>query len=101
HGEVAVARLPGGHGVAVDGVHVGVDGEQVVAALAAVPEHLVEEEARGEPLALEPPLHIGKGQDDSVDLTARDEGAQFLDAEWWCAVCHGEPPSASSAGREP
>src|SRR5690606_27100216 len=24
HGEVAVARLPGGHGVAVDGVHVGV-----------------------------------------------------------------------------
>jgi hypothetical protein len=35
-------------------------------------------------------LHVGKGQDDSVDLTARDEGVQLLDAERGCAVCHGK-----------
>lgn len=90
HREVAVAAVPGGHRVALDGVHLGVDGEQVVAALGAVLEHLVEEETGGEPLALEPPLHVGEGQDDSVDLTARDEGVQLLDAQRGCAVCHGK-----------
>ena len=53
-------------------------------------EDLVEEEAGGEPLALEPPLHVGEGEDDGVDLTARDEGVQLLDAERGCAVCHGK-----------
>ncbi|MGC0346016.1 hypothetical protein RKD34_001596 [Streptomyces sp. SAI-218] len=96
HGEVAVAAVPGGHRVAVDGVHLGVDGEEVVAALGAVVEYLVEEEAGGEPLALEPPLHVGEGQDDSVDLTARDEGVQLLDTERGCAVCHGRAPSAAA-----
>ena len=47
HDEVAVAALPGRHRVAVDGVHVDVDGEQVVAALGAVRQDLVEEERRG------------------------------------------------------
>ncbi|GDY72751.1 hypothetical protein SAV31267_022360 [Streptomyces avermitilis] len=61
-------------------------------------QHLVEEEARGEPLALEAPLHIGEREDDSVDLAARDEGVQLLDTERWCAVCHGRAPSVS---REP
>ena len=37
--EVAVAALPARHRVAVDGVHVDVDGEQVVAALGAVADH--------------------------------------------------------------
>ena len=46
HHEVAVAALPRGHRVAVDGVHLDVDREQVVAALGAVVDHLVEEEAR-------------------------------------------------------
>jgi hypothetical protein len=54
-------------------------------------------------------LHVGEGQDDSVDLAARDEGVQFLDAERGCAVCHGRASSGflgfyrlyGSGGREP
>lgn len=88
HGEVAVSPLPGGHLVPVDRVHLGVDGEEVVAALRTVFEDLVEKEARGEPLALEPALHVGEGQDDGVDLAARDEGVQLLDGQRGCAVCH-------------
>lgn len=99
HREVAVAAVPGGHLVALDGVHLGVDGQKIVAALGAVAEDVVQEELCGEPLALEPSLHVGEGQDDGVDLTARDEGAQLLDGERGCAVCHGiAPPSAC---REP
>lgn len=97
HGEVAVAAVPGGHGVAVDGVHVGVHGEEVVAALGAVFQDLVEEEPGGEPLALEAALHVGEGEDDGVDVTGGDEGVQFLDPERGCAVCHGE--SLLLAGR--
>ena len=53
HHEVAVAALPRRHLVAGDGVHVDVDGEQVVAALGPVRDHLVEEVRGGQPLALE------------------------------------------------
>jgi hypothetical protein len=35
-------------------------------------------------------LHIGEGQDNSVDLTTGDEALKFLDAQWGCAVCHGK-----------
>ena len=59
-------------------------------------QDLVEEEAGGEPLALEPPLHVGEGQDDCVDLTARDEGAQLLDAR--AGVC-GLPREYASFGQ--
>ena len=59
--EVAVAALPRGHRVAVDGVHVDVDGEQVVAALGAVVEHSSRKNWRVEPLALQPALHVGEG----------------------------------------
>ncbi len=89
HGEVAVAALPGGHGVPVDGVHVGVDGQEVVAALGAVRDDLVEEEGRGEAFSLEASLHVGEGQDHGVDLTAVDEEAEFLDGERGCSVGHG------------
>lgn len=101
HGEVAVAPVPGGHGVSVDRVHLGVDGEEVVAALGAVVQDLVEEEACGEPLALEAPLHVGERQDDSVDLTTRDEGMQLLDAERGVRSATGKPPSASLVSRKP
>ncbi|CAM5665109.1 hypothetical protein SANTM175S_06326 [Streptomyces antimycoticus] len=98
HGEVAVAALPGGHGVAVDGVHLGVDGEEVVAALGAVCQDVVEEEAGGEPLALQPSLHIGEGQDNGVDLPGCDQSGQLVDRERGRAVCHGGPPASESAG---
>lgn len=95
-GEVPVAVVPGGHRVAVDGVHLGVDGEQVVAALGSVVEDVGEEERRGEPLALESALHVGKGEDDGVHLARADEPGEFAGGERGCAVCHGVlPPSVS------
>ena len=66
HHEVAVAAFPRGHLVARDGVHVDVDGEQVVAALGAVLHHVVEEVRGGQPLALQPSLHVGDRQQHGV-----------------------------------
>ena len=70
--EVAVAALPGRHRVAVDGVHVDVDGQQVVAALGAVLGDLVQEVRGGQPLALQPALHVGDRQQHGVDRAVRD-----------------------------
>ena len=66
--EVAVAALPGEHRVAVDGRHVDVDAEQVVAALGAVLGDLGEEVAGGQALALQPALHVGEREQDRVDV---------------------------------
>ena len=75
---VAVAALPGGHRVAVDGRHVDVDGEQVVAALGAVLDDLGEEVRRREALALQAPLHVGHGQHHRVDRAPLDYLPQLL-----------------------
>ena len=66
HLEVAVAALPRRHLVAVDGLHVHVHGQQVVAALGAVLEHVVHEVRGGQALALQPALHVGDGQEHGV-----------------------------------
>ena len=79
HLEVAVAALPRRHRVAADGLHVDVDGEQVVAALGAVLEHLVEEVLRGQPLALEAPLHVGDREQHGVDRAIRDRLLQLIE----------------------
>ncbi len=42
--EVAVAGVPARHGVPVDGVHVDVDRQEVVATLHTVLDHVVEEQ---------------------------------------------------------
>jgi hypothetical protein len=81
HREVAVAAVPAGHRVALDGVHVDVDGEQVVAALAAVGHHLVDEERAVEPLSLEAALHVGEGEHHGVDLPAVDRDGELLDRQ--------------------
>ena len=78
---VAVAALPRGDGVAVDGVHVDVDGEQVVAALGAVLEHVVEEVVAVHPLALQATLHVGERDDDGVDVARLDLRAQLVDGQ--------------------
>lgn len=75
---VAVPGLPGRDGVAVHGVHVDVDGQQVVAALGAVVQHGVEKEAAVDALALQPALHVGEGDDHGVDHAGLDVGDQFL-----------------------
>ena len=79
HHEVAVAALPRRHRVAVDGVHVDVDREQVVAALGAVLDDLVEEVRRGEPLALEASLHVAEHKEHRVDRAAVGRLAQLLE----------------------
>ena len=58
--EVAVAGRPRGHRVALDGVHLDVDGQQVVAGLGAVRDHVLDEVPADEPLALDPALHVGE-----------------------------------------
>jgi hypothetical protein len=86
--EVAVAALPGRHGVAVDGVHLHVDGEQVVAGLGGVRDDLVEEVLGGAALALQPALHVGDRDEDGVDGPVRDQLAQPVDGEHAVAVSH-------------
>ena len=75
HLEVAVAARPRGHLVALDGLHVDVDGEQVVAALRAVLEHLGEEVRGGQALALEAPLHVGDREQHGVDRAVGDRAS--------------------------
>ena len=70
------SRAPRSDRVAVDGVHVDVDGEQVVAALGAVLQHGVQEELGVDPLALQPALHVGERDDDGVDVTVARSGVR-------------------------
>ena len=79
--EVAVAALPGGHRVALHGVHLHVHGEQVVAALRVVLDHLVEEVGCREALALEPALHVRHREEDGVYLSGFDLRAQSVQVE--------------------
>ena len=69
---VAVPALPRRDRVAADGVHVHVDGEQIVAALGPVLDHVVDEVATVQALALQPPLHVGERHHHGVDLAGLD-----------------------------
>ena len=96
---VAVPLLPRGDGVAVDGVHVHVDAEQVVAALGlALAQHVVEEVAAVQALARQAPLHVGEGDHDGVDLVLLDGGAQRLLGQVPVVSGHGGTSEESSAG---
>ena len=86
--EVAIAALPGADGVAVHGVHVHVDGQQVVAALGAVLEHGVEKELGVDPLALQPALHVRERDHDGVDGLVPDLGPQLVDGQGWWGLRH-------------
>ncbi len=79
--EVAVAGRPRRHRVAVDRVHLDVDGEQVVARLGVVGQHLVQEVLGAAPLALQASLHVGHGHDHGVDRAVVDQRAQLLQGE--------------------
>ena len=79
HDEVAVAGIPGRHRVALDGVHVDVDGEEVVAPLCSVSEHLVNEILGMDALADQPALHVGDRDGDGVDESGLNLLLQRLD----------------------
>ena len=69
--DVAVAALPVREPVARDRLHLHVDGQQVVAGVAAVRERVLEEEVRVEALAHEAPVVVGEDDEDGVDLAVR------------------------------
>ncbi len=97
---VAVALLPRGDGVAVDGVHVDVDREEVVAALGARLQRDVQEVLPVQALALEPALHVGEGEHDGVDLAHLDPVPQVWQGQVAVVGGHGSPRrSISPAGR--
>ena len=91
--EVAVAALPVGHLVARDGIHLHVEREQVVAALDAVLDDVVEEVLRLDALAEQPALHVGEGGDDRVDRAVLDLLAQVVERQH-----AGGPAGAAGAG---
>ena len=77
HHHVAVAGLPAGDGVAVHGVHVDIDGQQVVAAFGAVRSDVLDEQPRRHPLTGEPALHVAERDDDGVDVTGGHQRLQL------------------------
>jgi len=79
HHKVAVTALPGRHREALDGRHVNVDREQVVAALGAVLGDLVDEVAGDQALAHQAPLHVGDREHHRVDGPLRDLLPQLLE----------------------
>ena len=81
HDHVAVAGLPRRERVALDGVHLDVNGEQIVAAFGAVSRDLFAEQSRRDALADEAALHVGKSDDDGVDLPRIDEAFELSDRQ--------------------
>ncbi len=80
--EVAVPLLPAGDLVARNRIHLHVQREQVVAALdRMLGLDLLDEELAVEPLSEQPALHVGEGDDDRVDLAARDLGLQLVEVQ--------------------
>jgi hypothetical protein len=67
---------------------IGLRQAKVVAALGVVLQHLVEEVAGGQPLALESALHVGDGEQHRVDAPGVDLGSQLLDRQ---CPWHGPP----------
>ena len=70
--EVAVALLPRGRLEARHGLHLHVDGQEVIAGVPFLVDR-IEEEATGRPLADEATLHVGECGHDRVDLATRDQ----------------------------
>ena len=85
--EVAVAALPARHRVSGLRLHLHVHGEQVVAALEAVTNRLLEEVVRLLTLADQPPLHVGEGADDRVDRAAFDQRGELFIASALLLLC--------------
>ena len=88
--DVAVAVVPVGESVARQRLHVDVDGEEVVACLDAVLEHVVEEERSRHPLAHRTALHVGERHHDGVDVTVGDPLGSVVEVEHHPHDCTGE-----------
>ncbi len=76
--EVAVAEFPAGVLVPGDGLHLHVDGQQVVAGMRSVLHRVVDEEGRVEALAQQTAVPVGEGGQHRVDLAGADQGAEIV-----------------------
>ena len=83
HRKVPIPALPRRHLVTVDGIHLDVDGEQVVAPLGAVLSNLLQEVLGGQTLALQPALHIAHREQHGVDFASMDLLAKVLEGQRW------------------
>jgi hypothetical protein len=61
-----------------------------------VGKNIGQEEPSMHPLALQPPLHVRRGDQDGVDLATLDLGAQVLDRQRGCLSCHCDPPGGGA-----
>ena len=72
HLEVTEAGVPIGDAVAVHGLHLDVDGEEVVAAMGSLLGHLIEEERCDEAFTDEPADHVRDGDNNRIDRAGFD-----------------------------
>jgi hypothetical protein len=89
--EVAVAAVPRRERVAADGVHVDVDGQEVVAGFGGVADDLVQEVFGGAALALEPALHVRQRDEHGVDRARVHARPEFVEREHASPACHPSP----------
>ena len=81
HHHIPVAGVPTGHPIALDGVHLGIHGQQIVTALGAVLGDLLGEQSGRHPFSGQPALHVGERDDDGVDLIGRHQPIQLTGAQ--------------------
>ena len=86
--DVAVAELPVGELVARHRLHLHVDGEQVVAGVAAVRRDLVEEHLGVEALAHQAAVVVGEAGEHGLDLALRHHALQLLQRQHAAGFIH-------------
>ena len=74
HCHIGVAGVPGGQLVALNGVVLDIDSQQVVAALCTVVGDVIYEVAGGHSLSNQAALHISEGHDYGVDFALGIKG---------------------------
>ena len=100
HHHVAVTGLPARHRVPVDGVHVDIDGQQVVAAFGTVGGDILDEQPRRHPLAGQPALHIAERDDHGVDVTVGHQPFEVGLRQHAGSGAHCGPSSHNDGGHD-
>ncbi len=98
HAHVAPAGVGGGQGEAVERAHLGVGGQDVGTHVAALGHDVIDEVAGVEPLACQPPLHVGHGQQHGFHRVALHQVAQCLEVGSLGGFMLGEAVGCGVAG---
>jgi len=88
HVEVAVAELPVGEGVTRHRLHLHVDGEEVIAGMAARLGDLLHEHLGVEALAHQPAVVVGEARDHGFDLARSHHCTQCFGGEHASRLVH-------------